>query len=137
MRRTSALANQLSFALQARGLNVQPRRLEGWAAAGLAADEEMPIEEQVAHYASLVRLSGPGRDADTTAVRLAANGHRCLRLRAALLRRLGVSSDPAVIAPIDLSTSPSGDEAFHEIEGLATAMAQHHADTAPDLPQGD
>jgi hypothetical protein len=88
MRRTSQLAVDISTMLANAGLAISARRLEGWALDRLGPDESLPIIEQVAHYGALAKVAGPGRgrNADVAALRLAARGFTCRRLRGALLR---------------------------------------------------
>jgi hypothetical protein len=93
MRRTSRLAVDVSRMLADGGLEVSPRRLEGWTLEGLGADESLPIADQVAHYQKLAKVTGPGRgrNADAAARRLAAHEFACRRLR---VRSYGDATSP-------------------------------------------
>ncbi|MDA8317597.1 MAG: hypothetical protein M0010_20890 [Actinomycetota bacterium] len=125
MRRSSKLATEISTALARSGLVVSARRLEGWTLDGLGADERLSLEEQVAHYRALAKVTGPGRghNADLAARRLAAHGFVCKRLRGALLRSLNIAEVGQPQVPIDLSTDESVDAAFEQLDEIARAMS--------------
>ena len=114
MRRTSQLAADVSTALGDAGVTVSARRLEGWTLDGLGADECLPLDEQVAHYRELEKVAGPGRGrkADSAALRLAAHGFACRRLRGALLRGFNITEIGQPEVPLDFSTDESTDAAF-------------------------
>lgn len=121
MRRSSSLAVEISTAVP----GVSARRLEGWSHDGLGADRRLPFADQVAHYRQLAELAGPGRgrSADVAALRLAAHGFVCDRLRGALLRSLNISDVARPEIPLDLSSGESGDVAFNQIEEVAHAIS--------------
>jgi hypothetical protein len=125
MRRTSQLAVDISTMLANAGLAISARRLEGWALDRLGPEESLPIIEQVAHYGALAKVAGPGRgrNADVAALRLAARGFTCRRLRGALLRAFNISEvgQPEVL--LDFSTEESTDVAFEQLEEIAQGMA--------------
>lgn len=124
MKRNAQATVRLAKALVKQGRSATTRKLERWSHDGLGPIGTLDFQVLVRHYAEVASLSTVGRDADTVARRLAARGYVCERLRGAILRELGLSSEPpAVIPPIpDLSSSPSGDAAFAAIEQLARAM---------------
>jgi hypothetical protein len=126
MRRTSQLAVDISTALADAGLEISARRLEGWTLDRLGPDESIPIIEQVAHYGALAKVAGPGRgrSADVAALRLAAHGFACQRLKGALLRAFNIAEvgQPEVL--LDFSTEESTDDAFEQLEEIARGMAE-------------
>lgn len=137
MRRTHPLAIRLARALREAGHNVTSRRLERWHAAGLGFPEDAPFEEQLAYYSAVASISRSGRDADLTARRLAARGYACPKLRPAILAELGISP----VAPdqpqveLDLSSGPSGDPAFAELEAIASWVAASTGGLPPLMVQ--
>ena len=126
MRRTSQLAVDISTMLADAGPEISPRRLEGWTLDRLGPDECLPIIDQVAHYGALAKVAGPGRgrSADVAALRLAAHGFSCGRLRGALLRAFNIAEvgQPEVL--LDFSTEESTDDAFEQLEEIARRMAE-------------
>jgi len=125
VRRTSQLAIRISATLATAGADVSPRRLEGWALEGLGADEQRPFGEQIAHCQALAELAGPGRgrDADAAALRLAAHGYACRRLRGALLRGIGIAEVGCPELRLDFETEESADAAFEHLEEIACGIA--------------
>jgi len=130
MRRTSAFVTSVRQALSARGLGVTARRVEGWASASLLPSARLSLEAQLDHYMALARVSGKGTDADTTALRLAASGFDCPRLRPALLRYLKIT-EPNPVPRLDLGPSESSDVAFALVEEVAREVAAHFVQMAP------
>jgi len=126
MNRNSNLAKAISDRT-----NIHARRIETWTIAGLGADPDSPIDEQIPHYVELAEISGPGRSrsADLTARRLAAHGYACSRLRSALSAVFDESSDEVFVSK-DPSTQESEDEAFKEYDSIATDLARS-VDTLP------
>ncbi|MDA8311410.1 MAG: hypothetical protein M0Z46_12520 [Actinomycetota bacterium] len=135
MKRTAQATQRLAKALARQGRPVTPRKLERWSLDGLGPTGEAEFSALVPHYAEVALLSTRGRDTDTVALRLAARGYPCERLRGAILRRHGISpGSPAVIPPmLDLSSAPSGDAAFDAIEQLARAAIAHADCLSPIL----
>jgi hypothetical protein len=129
VKRTSQRAIRLSRSLVKQGYNVTPRRLERWCTDGLGPLEDEAFNTEMEHFAKVAVISVSGRDADTTARRLAPRGQACKRLRPALLRELGIDpeSGPSSVPVIDLSSGPSGDPGFAAVEHLAEWMS---ADTS-------
>jgi hypothetical protein len=125
MRRTSHLAVDISTTLANTGLAISVRRLEGWTLDRLGPDESLPIIEQVAHYSALAKVAGPGRgrNADVAALRLAAHGFACRRLRGALLRAFNIAEVGQAEVLLDFSTEESTDVAFEQLEEIARGMA--------------
>lgn len=131
MRRDSSLAARLLADLSARGVDVRPRRLEGWAADQLGPLSQTPYPKQVDHYAALAGLASSGRSADVVAVRMAARGHACPRLCDAVRRQAGlVPGDEVEVPALDLTTGASGDKDFASLEQAATDM-EHDVGPAP------
>ena len=77
------------------------------------------------HAPDAAKVAGPGRgrNADVAALRLAARGFTCRRLRGALLRAFNISEvgQPEVL--LDFSTEESTDVAFEQLEEIAEGMA--------------
>jgi hypothetical protein len=130
MRRDSPLAIELSAALAELGFQVPPRRIEGWTIDGLGPENGLPSDEQVAHYGRLSKLTGPGRgrNADLAALRMAAHGFVCRRLREALLHGFNIDELAKPGEPLDLSTEASGDAAFARLDEIARAMSESIGD---------
>ena len=125
MKRTAQGTIRLAKTLVKEGYpSVTPRRLERWSVEDLGPLGTPDYPALVRHYAELASLSSTGRDADTVARRLAARGFPCGRLRGAILRELGIPSDPPAVIPpaLCLASGPSSDPAFAAIEQLARAM---------------
>lgn len=126
MRRDSPLAIELSAVLAELGFQVPPRRIESWTIDGLGPEGRLPFDEQVAHYGKLSKLTGPGRgrNADLAALRMAAHGFVCRRLRGALLHGFRIDEIAKPEEPLDLSTEESADAAFARLDEIARAMSE-------------
>lgn len=126
MRRDSRTAAAFSEALSTMGVKVAARRFERWSADGLGPADAAPFDAQVGHYACLAHLSTSGRDADAVALRLAARGYPCDRLRNALLRRMGIETLPLPTRVITvlptISTEEISDPVFSAIENVAVQI---------------
>ena len=111
-------------ALAAQEIQVRPRRFESWGSEGLEASPDLAMKIQVAHYATLDELSASGRGSDDVALRMAARGFPCPKLRSAILQRIGLD-DVTEVHPheLDLSTGESGDAGFAGVEQIAHTMA--------------
>jgi hypothetical protein len=124
MNRSSALVATLVEELAARDVHLRPRRFEGWAAERLDASPGLPMRVQLEHYANLAELSASGRSSAHVALRMAARGYTCPRLREDILQQIGLD-DATEVQPrrLDLSAGESGDEGFAFVEQIAHAMA--------------
>jgi hypothetical protein len=126
MRRNSRSTSALAQALSSCGVDIAARKLERWSSEGLGPFENEQFEAQVEHYRRLAELSTSGRDADKVALRLAAHGSSCRRLRPALLRRMGIDQVPrppvVINASPDYSTDEESDSAFEAIETVAAQI---------------
>jgi hypothetical protein len=124
MKRNAQPTIRLAKVLVKQGHDVTPRKLERWSHDGLGPLGERDLSALARHYAEVSSLSTTGRDADTVAKRLCARGLPCVRLRGAILRELGLATEPPPVVPPmpDLSSEPSGDAAFAGLEHLARAM---------------
>lgn len=131
MRRSSSLAVEISTAVP----GVSARRLEGWSHDGLGADRRLPFGDQVAHYRQLAELAGPGRgrSADVAALRLAAHGFVCDRLRGALLRNLNIPDVAPPKITLDLSSEESSDAVFGQLEEVARTISTSLCDIPPPI----
>jgi hypothetical protein len=119
MRRSSVRATEIS-----QKACVSPRRIEGWTLNELDPIESLSFDDTILHYQSLAKLSGPGRgrNADVIALRLAAYGFACRRLRKALLQKMFIDEATESAIVFDFSTDESTDKAFEKFDEIAHRM---------------
>lgn len=121
MKRRSAQVGNLVRDLGERGVEVRPRRIEGWTHEQLGPLPGTPYARQLEHLAALATLAASGRSADVVALRLAARGFACDRLLGAIRGQMGLAEGESISAlpRLDTSSGPSGDEGFAFIEDAA------------------
>jgi len=122
MRRDSRAVIELCSALCERHIRVEPRSVERWSQVRLGPLPGATFQEQVDHYAALSEIHGTGFTNDLVARRLAARGFACPRLRESINTAIGIPKKPTVVPKPDLSTGPSGDADFEEMERIASAV---------------
>lgn len=121
VKRRSAHVGKLVRDLGERGVDVRPRRIEGWTHEHLGPLAGTLYARQLEHFAALATLAASGRSADLVALRLAARGFACERLLDAIRGQMGLAEGESISAlpRLDTTTGPSGDEGFAFIEDAA------------------
>lgn len=126
------MTTELQKELEAKGVQIKPRRLESWSLERLGPSPTLPYERQLEHYACLATLSTSGRTADDVATGSAARGFANERALGVVHRSLGTGSDITQegTAEIDIGNAPSGDNDFADLEQIAV-LTEQNLKTAP------